>query len=38
MDQDGDGLLSREELMRVARLYGLEVEEKDVGLMLELGD
>lgn len=38
IDQDGDGLLSKQELMKVVRLYGLEIDEKDVDLVMELGD
>lgn len=38
IDQDGDGLLSKQELMKVVRLYGLEIDEKDVDLVMELAD
>jgi Ca2+-binding EF-hand superfamily protein len=38
MDQDCDGVLSKAELMKVAKLYNLDIEEKDVDLMIEMGD
>ncbi len=38
MDQDCDGILSKLELMNVAKLYGLDIEEKDVDLMIEMTD
>ena len=38
MDQDCDGMLSKSELMNVAKFYGLDIEEKDVDLMIEMAD
>lgn len=38
IDQDSDGLISKDELMKVIKLYGLEIEEKDVNLIMEACD
>lgn len=38
MDQDCDGVLSKAELLKIAKLYNLDIEEKDVDLMIEMGD
>ncbi len=34
MDQDCDGLLSKVELLKVAKLYNLDIDEKDIDLMI----
>ena len=38
LDQDCDGIIRKEELMKAAELYDLDVEEKDIDLIIEEGD
>ena len=38
MDQDCDGRLSKQELIKVVTLYGLEISEKELSQILEAFD
>ena len=35
IDQDGDGLIGKEELISISRAYNLQITEKEIDLIIE---